>query len=126
VFLLGAPFSTDSVFKSDFTPICCAIFNRIWRYQRNYTRPHSYWFAPFSLDSIFKSCDPNLDTRFVLILHYKHVRTAGLTVQHYLDLLPSPEPVAVYEQPPYYFPKHNAGIHNSSVVICNPYCGSKQ
>jgi hypothetical protein len=37
--------------------------------------------APFSLDSIFKACDPNLDMRFVLILNYKHVRTAGLTVR---------------------------------------------
>ncbi len=37
--------------------------------------------APFSTDSIFKTCDLNLDMRFVLILDYKHVRTAGLTVQ---------------------------------------------
>jgi hypothetical protein len=36
--------------------------------------------APFSLDSIFNNCDSNLHTRFVLILNYKHVRTAGLTV----------------------------------------------
>ena len=38
--------------------------------------------VPFSLDSIFKSCDFNLDMRFVLILNYKHVRTAGLTVHN--------------------------------------------
>jgi hypothetical protein len=37
--------------------------------------------APFSTDFIFKTCDSNLDMRFVLILNYKHVRTAGLTVQ---------------------------------------------
>ncbi len=36
--------------------------------------------APFSTDSIFITCDLNLDMRFVLILNYKHVRTAGLTV----------------------------------------------
>jgi hypothetical protein len=36
--------------------------------------------APFSSDSIFITCDLNLDMRFVLILKYKHVRTAGLTV----------------------------------------------
>jgi hypothetical protein len=38
------------------------------------------------------------------------------------DLLPSPEPVAVYVQSPYYPPTHNAGIHNTSVVVCNFYC----
>ena len=37
--------------------------------------------APFSTDSVFITCDLNLDMRFVLILNYKHVRTAGLTVQ---------------------------------------------
>jgi hypothetical protein len=37
--------------------------------------------APFSPDSIFLTCDRNLDLRFVLILNYKHVRTAGLRVQ---------------------------------------------
>ncbi len=36
--------------------------------------------APFSLNSVFKTCDLNLDMRFVLILNYKHVSTAGLTV----------------------------------------------
>ncbi len=35
---------------------------------------------------------------------------------------PSPEPVAVYAQSPYYFPIHNAGIHNTHVVVCNLYC----
>jgi hypothetical protein len=34
--------------------------------------------APFSTDSVFITCDLNLDMRFVLILNYKHVRTAGL------------------------------------------------
>ncbi len=37
--------------------------------------------APLSTDSIFKSCDSNLDLRFVLILNYKHGRTAGLRVR---------------------------------------------
>ena len=37
--------------------------------------------APFSTDSIFITCDLNLDMRFVLILNYKHVRAAGLTVR---------------------------------------------
>jgi hypothetical protein len=36
--------------------------------------------APFSTDFIFITCDLNLDMRFVLILNYKHVRTAGLRV----------------------------------------------
>ncbi len=36
--------------------------------------------APFSIESIFITCDLNLDLRFVLILNYKHLRTAGLTV----------------------------------------------
>ncbi len=36
--------------------------------------------APFSTDSVFITCDRNLDMRFVLILNYKHVRTAGLRV----------------------------------------------
>ncbi len=36
--------------------------------------------APYSTDSVFVTCDLNLDLRFVLILNYKHVRTAGLTV----------------------------------------------
>jgi hypothetical protein len=36
--------------------------------------------APFSTDSIFITYDLNLDMRFVLILNYKHVKTAGLTV----------------------------------------------
>jgi hypothetical protein len=35
---------------------------------------------------------------------------------------PSPEPVAVYVQSLYYPPRHNAGIHNMSVVVCNLYC----
>jgi hypothetical protein len=37
--------------------------------------------APFSIDSTLITCDFNLDMRFVLILNYKHVRTAGLTVR---------------------------------------------
>ena len=36
--------------------------------------------APFSTDSIFITYDLYLDLRFVLILNYKHVRTAGLSV----------------------------------------------
>jgi hypothetical protein len=43
--------------------------------------------APFSPDSIFLTCDLNLDMRFVLILNYKHVKTAGLTVQVKLDIV---------------------------------------
>jgi hypothetical protein len=42
--------------------------------------------------------------------------------QHCLDLLPSPESVAVYPQSPYYSPNPNAGIHNTRVVVCNLYC----
>jgi hypothetical protein len=36
--------------------------------------------APFSTDSIFITYDLYLDLRFVLILNYKHVRTAGFSV----------------------------------------------
>jgi CRISPR/Cas system-associated exonuclease Cas4 (RecB family) len=43
--------------------------------------PSFLFVAPFSIDSTFITCDLNLDLRFVLILNYKHVRTAGLTVQ---------------------------------------------
>jgi hypothetical protein len=39
--------------------------------------------APFSTDSVFITWDLNLDMRFVPILNYKHVRTAGLTVQSF-------------------------------------------
>ncbi len=42
--------------------------------------PSFLFVAPFSIDSTFITCDLNLDMRFVLILNYKHVRTAGLTV----------------------------------------------
>ncbi len=41
--------------------------------------------------------------------------------QYHADLLPSPEPVAVYTQSPYYPPTHKAGINNTSVVVCNHY-----
>ncbi len=41
--------------------------------------------------------------------------------QYHADLLPSPKPVAVYTQSPYYPPTHKAGIHNTSVVVCNHY-----
>ncbi len=37
--------------------------------------------ALFSTDSIFITYDLYLDLRFVLILNYKHVRTAGLSVK---------------------------------------------
>jgi len=36
--------------------------------------------APVSTEYIFKTWDSNLDMRFVLILNYKHVRSAGLRV----------------------------------------------
>jgi hypothetical protein len=42
-------------------------------------------------------------------------------LQYHADLLPSPEPVAVYTQSPYYPPTHKAGIRNTSVVVCNHY-----
>jgi hypothetical protein len=42
--------------------------------------------APFSIDSTFITCDLNLDLRFVLILYYKHVRTAGLRVYDTKDI----------------------------------------
>jgi hypothetical protein len=41
--------------------------------------------------------------------------------QYHADHLPSPEPVAVYTQSPYYPPTHKAGIHNTSVVEGNHY-----
>ncbi len=43
--------------------------------------PSFLFVAPFSIDSIFITCELNLDMRFVLILNYKHVRTAGLRVR---------------------------------------------
>jgi hypothetical protein len=43
--------------------------------------PSFLFVAPFSIDSTFITRDLNLDMRFVLILNYKHVRTAGLTVR---------------------------------------------
>ncbi len=42
--------------------------------------PSFLFVAPFSSDSTFITCDLNLDMRFVLILNYKHVRTAGFRV----------------------------------------------
>jgi len=43
--------------------------------------PSFLFVAPFSSDSTFITCDHHLDMRFVLILNYKHVRTAGFRVQ---------------------------------------------
>ncbi len=62
VLLLDAPFSTEYVV------------------QAKSNRPSFLFVAPFSTDSTFNNCDLNLDMRFVLILNYKHVRTAGLRV----------------------------------------------
>jgi|688.fasta_scaffold686770_1 hypothetical protein len=39
-----------------------------------------------------------------------------------LALLPFPKPVAVHAQSPFHSPNHNAGKHNTSVVVCNLYC----
>jgi hypothetical protein len=46
--------------------------------------------APFSIDSSFITCDLNLDLRFVLILNYKHGRTAGLRVYLFAALASLP------------------------------------
>ncbi len=50
------------------------------RSQAKLNTPSFLLVAPFSTDSIFIACDLNLDMRFVLILNYKRVRTAGLRV----------------------------------------------
>jgi hypothetical protein len=80
VFLLGAPFSTDFVFKLGLHPYWTRHFQQNMVISAKLHTPSFLLVAPFSLDSIFKTCDPNLDMRFVLTLNYKHVSTAGLTV----------------------------------------------
>jgi hypothetical protein len=75
--------------------------------------PSILFVAPVSTDSIFKSFDSNLDMRFVLILNYKHVRTAGLTVHHVCVSLSGTTYILVI------FMCHATSIEQSSV--CHPH-----
>jgi hypothetical protein len=68
------------------------------------------------------------------LIQASHPRTAGLgwafgaaqkewrplgRPLHCLDLLPSPEPLAVYAQSPYCSPNPNTGLYNMSVFVCS-------